>query len=184
MNNVTTSTIGIDTVIQSIQTTLYEQLTSEWCDNIDAYGRVYRNVHRTDANPNTIVPEWYIGNNEYKDVYYSDEFACVYTFIDDQNHTTNDEMVFSSNVKCVFMVDLSRIYLTEVGRADMKAQNDVIEVLRNNAFNRFTVTGITKGIRNVFQGFEQDGIKFTDTHPYHCFSIDIELFYYLTDKCV
>jgi hypothetical protein len=179
MNNTISTTIGIDTVIQSIQTDLYNELTAQWEGSVDGYGRVYKNI---DAN-GSLKPEWYLGNNEYKDVYYNDAFACSYMFIDDDNHTTEDEVVFNTPVKVVFMMDLERVKPEESGRADVIAQNDVIEVLRNFAFERFSITGITKGIRNVFRGFETKGIKFSDIHPYHCFSVDIQLSYYLTDKC-
>lgn len=179
MNNTITTTVGIDTVIQSIQTELYDSLVIDWVDSIDAYGRVYKNINAD----NETTPQWYKGSDEYKDVYYNDSYACNYIFIDDDNHNTEDEVVFTTNVKVVFMVDLSRILPLEQGRADMVAQNKVVELLRENALGRFTVTGITKGLRNVFSGFKTDSIRFSDIHPFHCFSVNISLNYYLTEKC-
>lgn len=180
MNNTITTTVGIDTVIQSIQTTLYNELVNEWVDDIDAHGRVYKNISSTDSS---ILPQWYMGNGEYKDVYYNDQFSASFMFVDNDNHDTEDEMVFTTNVRVVFMLDLKRVKPNEPGRADMITQNDVVEILRNNAFNRFSITGITKGVSNVFRGFKTDGIKFSDIQPYHCFSVNIDLSYYLTDKC-
>jgi hypothetical protein len=81
------------------------------------------------------------------------------------------------------MLDLNKIYCSNDSREDMNAQNKVVEILRENAFNRFSITGITKGIKNVFRGFDTSGIKLIDTHPYHCFSVNIKLSYYLTEKC-
>ena len=179
MNNTISTTIGIDTLIQDIQTTLYDNLTVEWVDDVDAYGRVYK---RMDADGN-VIPAWFIGGTDYKDVYYNDAFSCCYMFVDDDEHTTEDEIVYNTDLKAIFMVDLSRILPSNDNRADMQAQNDVIEILRNNAFERFSVTGITKGIRNVFRGFNQEKIKFSDGHPYHCFSVNLRVNYYLTDKC-
>ena len=184
MNNVINNAIGIDAVIESIKNTLYDSLIVDWKTvEIDAYGRVYRNVHRTEERPDSIIPEWYISNNEYRDVFYNDRFDCVFTFIDSEEHTTEDEVVFTSDVKVVFMLDLNKIYCDSNSREDMNAQNKVVEILRENAFNRFSITGITKGIKNVFRGFDTGNIKLIDTHPYHCFSVNIKLSYYLTEKC-
>ncbi len=179
MNNTISKTIGIDKDIQSIQNTLYTSLITKWGYNLDAHGRVYKNIDQEGK----MFPQWYIGDREYKDVYYNDSFSGLFMFVDGDNHSTEDEVVYSTDVKVIFMLDLSRVFPSEVVRADMLAQNDVIEILRNNAFNRFKIKGITKGIKNVFQGFNTERIKFTDMQPYHCFSVNLDLTYYLTDKC-
>lgn len=179
MNNTISITVGIDSVIQSIQTLLYTKLSVEWNPEIDFYGRIYRNVNLDGQ----MFPAWYYGNNEYKDVMYNDAFACCSMFIDDEIHKTDDEMVFTTNVKCVFMVDLSRILPSNTERADAKAQKDVIELLRNHSFNRYKVKGIEKGIKNVFRGFKTDNLKFVDEQPYHCFAVNLELEYYIEDSC-
>lgn len=179
MNNTISKTIGIDKEIQSIQTTLYESLVSQWINDLDGHGRVYKN----NDIEGRVFPQWYVGDREYKDVYYNDAFSGLFMFVDSDNHSTIDEVVYSSEVKVIFMLDLSRIFPLETVRADMLAQNDVIEILRNNAFNRYKITGITKGLKNVFQGFNIDKIKFTDMQPFHCFSVNLDLTYYLTDKC-
>lgn len=179
MNNTLTNTIGIDKEIQSIQNVLYDSLIAKWVNDLDGHGRVYKNIDQEGK----MFPQWYMGQREYKDVYYNDRYSGVFMFVDGDNHTTEDEVVYSADVKVVFMLDLSRVLPSEVDRADMFAQNDVVEILRNNAFNRFKITGITKGVKNVFQGFNTERIKFTDMQPYHCFSVNLNLTYYLTDKC-
>ena len=180
MNNTITNPQGIDFTIQRIQEDLYNELILKWVDDIDGYGRIYKNINATN---NTITPQWYLGNKEYKNVYYRDEFSGSFMFIDSDRHTTKDEVFFETKVKVVFMLDLNRILPNETDRADAIAQNDAVEILRNIAFGKFNITGITKGIKNVFNGFTTDSIKFTDIQPYHCFSVDIDLTYYLTDKC-
>tara|TARA_R110002020_G_scaffold334555_3_gene549815 strand:+ start:7329 stop:7871 length:543 start_codon:yes stop_codon:yes gene_type:complete len=180
MNNTIETISGIDVVIESIKNDLYDYLSAKWGCSIDAYGRIYRNI---DQEGN-VMPEWYFNYNEYKDVMYNDQFASSFMFIDDETHNTEDEILFTSDVKCVFMVDLSRILPNELGRADAKAQKDVIEFLRNNATNRFTITSLEKGVRNVFRGFDTSKIKFSDIHPYHCFSVNVNLSYYIEDSCI
>ena len=179
MNNLLGTTVGIDTTIQGIQTDLYDILKSKWVDSIDAFGRVYKN--RNVANE--LKPQRFVGDGDYEDVFYNDEFACTYAFIDDDNHLTEDGFVYTSVVKCVFMVDLSKILPTENDRADAKAQRDVVHVLREISFGKFDIVGIEKGITNVWSGFDVTGIKFNDIHPLHCFSVNIKLSYYLNQEC-
>jgi hypothetical protein len=81
------------------------------------------------------------------------------------------------------MVDLNKIYPTGTERLDAKAHSDAMEVLRNFGFNKYQITGIEKGIDFVFSGFTTSNIRFEDMHPQHCFSVTIDLEYYLTDKC-
>lgn len=179
MNNTVTTTVGIDTAIKSLQTTIYDALTVAWGGNIDSYGRVYRNM----TNDGSVNPRWFFGSKDYTDVYYNDEFSCVFCFIDSENHTTQDEFVYESDVRVVFMVDLERIMPTETDRGDMEAQLDVVNIIKRSYDGNYKVKGIVKGLRNVFKGFDTSNIKFTDMQPYHCFGIDLKLYYYITEKC-
>lgn len=179
MNNTVSTTVGIDTVIKSLQEDIYSELQNSWKGIIQGYGRVYRNVN----NYGTFKPSWFLGVKDYEDVYYNDNFSCMFCFIDSENHKTDDGFVFNSDVRVVFMVDLNRIIPTESGRADMEAQNDVVNTLRNYNYGRYEIKGIVKGLKNVFQGFDTSGIKFSDMQPYHCFGVDLKLNYEITDKC-
>lgn len=176
MNYTLTSTIGIDEVIQSIQIDLYDQLG--WSGVIDGYGRIFRNT-----KDDVVIPEYYKGDNEYIEVYYDDKNSCNFMFVTDEKSTTEDEVVFSNETKVVFMVDLDKILPNETIRADEKAHSDVMQVLRNIAYERYSITGVDTGIGNVFNGFDVSKIKLTDIQPFHCFSVNLKLSYYLTDKC-
>ncbi len=178
MNNTLTSTYGIDVAINDVQTDLYASLTSLWSGDIEGYGRIHKNNKK-----DTTIPEHYIGENQYKDVYYDDKLGADFFFIVGDDDTTEDEMLYISKVKCVFMLNLSRIYPSDAERSDVKAQRDVVEILRKYDYHGYTITGISKTISNIFSGFDTSKIKFTDIHPAHCFSINIDLSYYLTDKC-
>lgn len=180
MNFVRTSVVGIDTVIQSVQTELYNSLVSQWVNNIDGYGRVYKNIN----GDGDVIPEFYVGKGEYKEAYYNDDKACTFMFIETDNHVSEDQFVYSNEVKCVFMVNLDKVYQNTTERLDEFARRDVISILREASYEQFEITGIEKGINNVFSGFETKGIKFSDIHPYHCFSVKLNLSYYITDKCV
>lgn len=179
MNNTLTSTVGIDTLIQSVQADLYEKLEAVWSGTFDGYGRIYKNID----NDGNIKPEWFIGDNEYKEVYYNDETSGNFMFIVDDKSDTTDEVVYTADVKCAFMVDLSKILPTITDRADSFANRDVVSILRDIAYERFSITGIETKVKNVFSEFDTKGIEFNDIHPNYCFSVNLKLSYYLTDKC-
>ena len=184
MNNLLTSPLGIDSEIQSIQTDLYNLLIARWVDDLDAYGRVYKNK---DENDDTVFPQYVNKDKSKTDVYYNDDFAGTFFFIDSDESTTEDGFLYVSVVKCVFMVDLRKILSVpvddSVDRADSEAQRDVVEFLRELSPGKFSIVEVQKGISNIFRGFNQVKIKDLDIQPFHCFSVNIKLSYNINDKC-
>jgi len=191
MNNIRTELYGIDATIQSIQIDLYEQLSDVWSGDVEGYGRVYKNLENSPddipkyyKSSKIFIPEWYnASTKDYEDLYYDDSKSGIFCFIVGDTDTTEDSIMYTTRTKCVFMVDLSKIYPSGVGRLDSKAHRDAIEVLRNFSFNKYQIQGIDKGIDFVFSGFTTNNIRFEDMHPQHCFSVSLDLEYYLTDKC-
>ena len=176
MNYTLSETYQIDTVIQGIQTSLYDSLVSSWeSDKLDAYGRVYKNMYEGD-----VIPEVYDSTtNKYKEVYYNNQ-SCFF-FIDSNNHPTDDQHEFKADVKIAFMVNLSD-FKSSIERVDSDVQRDAISAVRNQ-FSDFTITNIEKGIEDVFRGFKTDGIKWNDMQPMHVFAIVGEIKYIVNDKC-
>lgn len=178
MNYTLTTTIGIDHVIQSVQTDIYEWLTAVWDYELDGYGRIYKNL-----KDGKYIPEYFIGDNEYKEVYFNDKVKGSFMFIVDEKNPTEDEMVYINDVKVVFMLNLGEIFPTETNRADSMAHRDAVQALRRFAFMKYSITGVETGVENVFRGFDTSKIDVIDIHPNHCFSVNLKLSYYLTDKC-
>ena len=177
MNNILSDTIGIDSVIQMIQLNLYNKLPNYWAGSIDGYGRVYKNI---DHNNDNSIPQWFDSSKlEYVDVRYNDNVNCTFCFIDSDNHDSEDGEVFTSNVKCVFMVNLNKILPSYEERADAKAQMTVLNILQDLSSNGYTITKVEKGISNVFSGFDTKKILNSDIQPKHCFSVNIKLSYHL-----
>ena len=85
-NNIKLEALSIDSNIQSIQNMLYNTLINTWADNLDGYGRIYKNL---DKN-NKIQPEFYTGKGENLEVYHNDNRAGTFFFIDDDDHKTED----------------------------------------------------------------------------------------------
>jgi len=180
MNNTKNSVVGIDKTLQEIQESIYTLLGNLWAGEIEGFGRVYKN----DSDKGSI-PEWYNSlNKDYQDVYYNDNKSCVFCFLVGDDDSTDDELVFESKVKCVFMVDLSKIYADNTSRNDSEAHRDAVQMLRSSDFNNIDITQVQRGVENVFSGYFTDKVKASiDMQPLHCFSVNFDLQYYLTDKC-
>jgi len=174
MNYKLDSTLSIDTVIQSVQNDLYNSLSIMWQGELNGYGRVHKKGDKA---------EWYSGDGEYEDVYYNDEYSGNFFFIDSDSHNTDDEYVFTNDVKCVFMVNLNEILPNDAIRQDVKAQNQVVELLRKIADQRYTITGVDKDMSSIFRGLDSSVIAFENIHPTHCFAVNLKLNYYITDEC-
>ena len=191
MNNLLTDINGIDQTIQPIQVDLYRELASVWSGSIEGYGRVYKNIENsTDDIPKyyksskIFIPEWYnASKKDYEDVFYDDTKSCQFCFLVGDVDKTGDSIVYNTKAKVVFMIDLDKIYPGETERLDSKAHRDAMEILRNFGFNKYVITGIEKGIDFVFTGYTTLNVRFNDMHPLHCFAVNIDLQYFLTDKC-
>lgn len=191
MNNLLTSTVGFDAAIKKIQIDVYDALAEVWEGDIEGYGRVYKNpVNTGESIPNyyqtskIVTPSWYNATEQdYQDTFYDDNKAAVFCFLTKENDKTDDSIVYSADVKLAFMVDLSKIYPSFEERQDSRAQKDVIEILRNNNFERFEINGIERRIDFVFREYLTSSIRFDDMHPLHCFAVLLQVNYYLTDKC-
>tara|TARA_R110002124_G_scaffold182610_1_gene349999 strand:- start:128 stop:703 length:576 start_codon:yes stop_codon:yes gene_type:complete len=190
MNNTLASLEGLSSAIQSIQKELYDSLLNFWLGDIEGFGKVYKNVQNSSDNipkyyksSKIFIPEVYNSNKgDYEDVFYNDSKSCVFCFLTEDKDITEDNLLFKSKVKIVFMVNLNMIYPNKSGRQDDRAQKDVVEILR--AINgSYRINEVQRGIDNIFNQYTTSGVKFDDTQPLHSFSVNIDLDYYLTDKC-
>lgn len=170
------TTVGVDRPIQYMQTYLYERLTTKWNttdSDFNMYGRAYRN-----ATQDGYVPEIYVGKDEYNEVFYDDTLAASAFFgVGEMIQNTNKAV--TADVFCIFMVNLDMIKPGDT-RNDEEAHIDV-QSLVTKLFYGFTFTGLVTGVDNVFKEYagwkKTKGIKFTDTHPQHCFRLNFKLIY-------
>lgn len=167
--------VGIDKQIQKVQTILYEYLNAAYPEkNILAVGRAYKN-QSTDG----VTIAYFDSGEEYVNLFY-DEEDIKYFFIDADNHTSADGFVYSANVKLVFYVNLS--ILPNPERADETFRKEIVSVLNRINTNRVKVTGVEKGLKNIFSGIEIKTDK-TDMQPLHTFAVNLSINYHLMQKC-
>lgn len=181
MNHKTLNTVGVNLAIEELKDELYDYLTSSWGSEIEVYGRCYKNADES----NMLKPEFYVGSAEYKEVYIDKSIPAMVIFlVEDRDDTSDDQMVFTSKVKVVCMMNLDLAYPDLEVRADEHSHKDMMEAITEVGYYKgATVNSIVRGLKNVFKGLDIEEIRFADIHPLHCFAVDIDLEYYLTDKC-
>lgn len=169
-----------------MQVWLYDQLLTMWpvtSSTLMAYGRAYRN--QTEKG---YVPEIFSGDSSayqksYSEVLYNDAVNAQFFFgVGDQQKYENGST--KATVFAVFMVNVQQIKPAIVHRGDEEIRQEV-ERLCSQKRHGFTMTGIQTGIENVFKEYSgtrrDDGMKYRDMHPRHCFRIDFDLLYNIND---
>ena len=194
MNNLLELPVGLDNAIQGIQEDIYEQLPNYWNNTpfpIVGYGRVQRTpLNEGKEQPEyytqskTFLPEWYDASiKNYRDVFWDTKNGAQFCFLIDEEDKALDEQTFLSKVTIVFWVNLERIYPIKEEQTVSRAHRDVMEVLRNYNFRRYQINNIERGVDNIFRQYLTKNMRYNDMHPLHCFAVNVDLTYYLTDKC-
>jgi hypothetical protein len=180
MNHLVGDAVGIDAVIKKIQKELYSELGLIWVNaSINGYGRIYKNMRNYKKIPEVFLKK----GNDYEDSFYDDGTDANFFFIENDSHSSQDEMVFTNSMKIVVSLNLKKCY-TGADRLDAVAHRDLINVLRNiPTSGKYKISGYETGLERVFSGFSTESIKNDDIHPTHVFAILIDLNYSLTDKC-
>lgn len=161
MNNTISNPKGKDKVIQTIQTHLFNAL--KW-NNMEVFGRVFSNPSGEKGN----VLEGF-KNGEYVDIFTNDLKNANIFFIEDDKSETEEGIIFFSNVKIVFMVDLSKIFPGSNHRMDGECEIQAMkEVVKHKSF---VVNGIEIGVPTVFKGYNTTNLKSNGMHPFHVFAI-------------
>lgn len=166
------SNIGIDKSIQEIQDVLNTEFGSKW-SKYEIYGKVHKNV-KDKKN----IMEVHKGKGEYVPIVFNKDVTATTFFIDSDTHSTKDRLVFTTDLKIVFILNLSKIYKS---RKDSEIQNVVIKTIKNKSFGNFEIEEIQKGHKNILNDVSNDSFMFSDVHPYHMFSVNGKITYYLKD---
>ncbi len=101
MNNTRSEVIGIDVEIQDLQTVLYNSLISLWVNNIEGYGRAYKNTKN-----DKLRYEYYLGKKEYKK-----DTEQVKSFLSGNPEYPKEKMhIKASNLYWGFTTSLNGLY--------------------------------------------------------------------------
>jgi len=170
------NTSGIDCEIQDMQRVFHDALSAQF-PNVEAYGRLYRKERISGT-----YPEWFNSSTgDYEIIYLDDTKDVIISFIDGEEHTTQDGFTYVAPLKIIFWFNTDRIANTEYG--DSEAQRLASVILNTEIFNTFTYDRLQKQVRSIYSGFNINDVKFENMHPYHVFSLNINLTYQLTKRC-
>jgi hypothetical protein len=160
--------IGIDKEIDHLQKIIFKNLCKKWSVEASSYNcfcRAYKNQQK-----NGYIPEFYVGNNEYMELFFDDTVFVTSFFIvaDKTNIIMNG---CQTVVSLIFCVDISKLKNLP-HRADEEVRQDVLDTLQ-----ALDLISVETGINNVFREFSVSSIKYRDLHPLHCFRLNFNIIY-------
>jgi hypothetical protein len=171
--------VGIDVVIQNVQSYLHKQLVKLWSLSGDSdplyecYGRVDRNKKEAGY-----IAEVYIGNNEYKEVYWNDSLKAISWF--GISGKTEQDLQNKVDVHLVFFVDLAKIKPNVLHRADEEVRNEIQRLFDASVYGA-ALQSIELWLENVLREYQgsrrDDRLKAVDMHPIHCFRLNFKVIY-------
>lgn len=181
MNSVKSNPKGVDWYIQKLQNKVYEQLISKWQLNEDlylSYGRCYKT--ETDDG---VVPKAYIGNGEYKDVFFDDTVAIVSFFDTNEEYEAAQKTAsVEVGVNMYFLCSLPKIssFISDVERFDQECFLDVLALIKQVSPFNFIKADMTidKAIKPTYNGYlVSKGLKNRDLQPFFCFRIEMNVIF-------
>jgi len=165
---------GIDESISKIQSRIYSLLTTKYgWTNYECYPRVYLNP-REDG----LIPEYYQGKNEYKDVLYNDKFNVTSFFIVGGTRSYVGGK-FTQKISLIFQADITKLYTSIPHRADEEMHRDIYLSVNKTVWNQY-ITSIITGLDQVFNDVNipskmKEKLKIKDMSNYHIVKIDLEV---------
>lgn len=166
-----TDPVGIDIVVNEIQTELQELSWVTAKNGYENMPRAYKN-----ETSNGRVPELYLNNGEYKEVFYNDEFSATSFFMADSVFLANTggsgKRNYDPTLNIIFQLDLKQCYPSIAHRADEEAHREVILLLENMPYT-YRVNQVVVGISEVYEDLRITQVNFDDMHPAHVFKVQI-----------
>lgn len=167
--------VGLDATINYMQKVLFEKLNAKWNTDITVYPRCYVNVREEEGKLYKII-EHYNDNDEYTNVIAAEVNKCF--FVKTADVTPKNLQDYETEVALYFTVDLSAVKPTITHRADEEVHNDVLEII--SKFGNVTFNRLVTEIQKVYSGL--DYTTNDDHQPYHCFKIEMDIYYNPKDK--
>jgi hypothetical protein len=164
-NNLINNPVGIDSVINKIQSKLYNSLNTLWGVEIDGFPRCYDIIR---DKRKTI--EHYLGNKEYLSLISHDRNK--FFFLSNQDYVQNSYSTYDTVIELYFIVNLSKCKPLLGHRGDEELRLDVINVL-SLVGDISPNMKIVKGVENVFKGYSYN--LSDDMQPYHSFKISLTI---------
>lgn len=172
-----TNPVGIDKIIQLFQAYIHSSLTAKW--NItDAY-QCYARASRNQTDDGYIAEVLQAGTNSYAAVVFNSRHAAQ-SFFGTSTRSENVNGMFQTDVHLVFFVNLENLKPSITHRADEEVRKDVINACSSGLFG-FELQEVETGLENVLREYpgsrRNEGLKFIDMQPIHCFRLNFSITY-------
>ena len=136
--------VGIDFRIDQIQRKLFTELTVNqdkvWT-NYESYHRAYKNESQQGK-----VPEVYVGEGEYKELFTNEEFSATSFFLVDNSKPFASK--YTVSVSLIYQVILNEIYPSISHRADEEVHAAVAIALEK--CTQLQITSLVTSIADVY----------------------------------
>ena len=162
-----TNRYGVEVPIYLAQQDLQDNLQWQDLTKVDIYGK----IERTTRN-GKVIPEAFISNGEYKEVFCDDRRHAVVGFLVDDVRGLDGEY-FNADVSVIFTVRLDKIHSTD----NRDTEKTIIEAIRALNLSSENIIEIREGIESVFQGFDTEHIENRGMGKWFVFSIKFKMFY-------
>lgn len=171
---------GIDIIIDRLQRDLFIELSNRFCwKGYTSYDRVYRNRKEKDT-----LPEYYIGDGDYKEVLFNDRKTVTSFFLSDEKRTYDAKnLTFTQGISIVFQANLKELFPNIVHRADEELIDNVIRAIKNKGWDMQFVEVIT-GVEKVYESLKLSNEKrfFDDMSSFNLARFNFKVNYIIT-KC-
>ena len=170
--------VGVDKAISNFQDYLYSRVkidgvaVADW----ESYDRVYKTPYKGG-----LIPEFFTGGVDYKEVFYNDNFSLTSFFVADDDVDT-DEGDAIQDVSLIVQANIDTLYPNIAHRADEELRN-LFMSLSQSYYNAdvFAFDSVEMGIDNVYREFVKNDIRLEDMSKKHVFRLNFTVKY--TPKC-
>lgn len=174
-----TQLVGVDKPIDGLQRYVFKHVLDEFGAVNDlqytSYSRVYRNLSAAGK----VIPEAYMGNGNYSENFHDDKLDILSFF--DVSEQVKFDGRFIVDVSQIYMVNLSRLNPSD-DRADEVVRMKIYRIVEHGMNFGMLLKGFDHGIKRTFADYDQEVIKHTNLHPFHCFKFNFEV-QYLIKNC-
>ena len=161
------SPVGVDRVIDQIQKRL--SLNLDFGNVLtEVYPRAYKNPKTN--NITRLIPEIFIGNGDYKEVFFDDNLALMVYFLTDDKFEILKGGLISGEISIIVHANLVDLFNVESERKDEELHLMFINALKNWAYKP---TSIETGIKNVYREFDISNVLLDDMSHQHVFRLNL-----------
>ena len=153
--------VGLDLTIQDFQNYLADNLPEIQV----VFGRAYKNENREGK----FVPEVYLKNNEYFEIFANDKYHSFMFFDVSENRNVEKDNI-TTEISLICFANLNKIYSTLKHRATENLIVDIKNITDTyfSKYGKWELQNIIEGVKNVFSNYNYDlSEKLNNMQPFY-----------------